>query len=110
VIPAAGGPSRRDDDDPQPAAAGRAITRRLVGTAATTTRRAIGRWPAAAKAVVDGFARHSEHLGQRPDRHAQIPEHGEIGVGAAAQGREVVAHDQGIDAGGHAHRLQLPEG
>src|SRR5918992_2138691 len=48
------------------------------------------------KDLADGF-----------DRHAQVVEHGQVVVERLAQRREVVACDQGVDAGLEAQRLEV---
>src|SRR5438067_4798501 len=42
--------------------------------------------------------------------HAQVVEHAQVLLGGTAEGGEVVAHDEGVDAGRHPHGLQLAQG
>ena len=53
-------------------------------------------------------ANHLDDLGEHSDRHRQTVEHLEVLVGRATEGREVVADDEGVDAGRHAASCRSP--
>ena len=52
----------------------------------------------------------SDGCGEGADRHAEVFQHLEVLVGGAAQRRQVVADDEGVDAGRHPDSLQVAQG
>lgn len=118
VVAAAGVPAARCHQDPkalpavwaEPRGVERALAaracRKVVSAARTAGRRSRLGSRGAGSFALGGIHRSPDRV-ERSNRHAEILQHGEIFAGLAAQGGEVIPHDESVDAGSETHGLQV---